>query len=159
MRIRPIGVSIFAALFAVNVVFYLVLAALAALNRGALTAVLHALSPSGVGPEAVHAAMGRLLPFYYAAMSAVTAVFALGFWRMWNWTRIAVLAMTAISFVFLVAEMPLLFSAPTSGAIALTIVRVALCALVAWYLLSRPVREAYGRAGRNGLVAEARRAR
>ena len=149
MRIRPIGITIFAALFAINIAFYVVLATLAVFNRSALIGLLHALSPSGVGPAPLHTAMGRLLPVYYAAMAAVTGAFAMGFWRLWNWTRIVVLAMIAISLVLMVKEVPLLVTAPTPGAIALTLVRVALSLLVGWYLFSRPVRHAFRHAQEN----------
>lgn len=153
MRTRPIGLTIFAVLFAVNVAFYMVLATLAVFNRNALIALLHALSPSGVGPELLHTAMGHLLPVYYAAMAAVTGALAMGFWRLWNWTRIVVLAMIAISLVLMVKEVPLLVAAPTPGAIALFLVRVALCLLVGGYLFSRPVRHAFRHAQEKGSVA------
>ena len=153
MRIRPIGITIFAALFAINIAFYVVLATLAVFNRSALIGLLHALSPSGVGPAPLHTAMGRLLPVYYAAMAAVTGALAMGFWRLWNWTRIVVLAMIAISLVLMVKEVPLLVTAPTPGAIALTLVRVVLSLLVGWYLFSRPVRHAFRHAQEKGSAA------
>ena len=83
--------------FALGAVFMLVLAALALFRPEALTAVLRGLSPSGAGPEAMHSAMGRLLPFYYAAMAAAQGVLAAGFWKLWNWARIVVLVMIALS--------------------------------------------------------------
>ncbi len=153
MRTRPIGITIFAVLFAVNAAFYVVLATVAVFNRSALIALLHALSPSGAGPEPLYTAMGRLLPLYYVAMVIVTTALAMGFWRLWNWTRIVVLAMIAISLVLMVKEVPLLVAAPTPGAIALTLVRVALCLLVGWYLFSRPVRHAFRHAQEKGSVA------
>jgi len=67
MRVRPIGVTILALLLALNPVVYVALAALAVFNHGTLVAVLHALSPSGAGPETMHTAMGRIQPFYYSA--------------------------------------------------------------------------------------------
>jgi catechol 2,3-dioxygenase-like lactoylglutathione lyase family enzyme len=44
-----------------------------------------------------------------------------------------------------VAGVRLLFEAPTAGAISLTLVRVALSVLWLWYLLRRPVRDAFHR--------------
>ena len=52
-------------------------AALAILNRDALRSVLRALSPSGMGPEAAHMAMGRLLSLYYVLMSGLTVTLAI----------------------------------------------------------------------------------
>lgn len=143
MKRRPIGVTIFALLFALNLVSYAVLAALAAFNHAALVAVLHALSPSGAGPEAIHTAMGRIQPFYYAAMAVVTGALAVGFWRLHNWARIVVLGMIELSLVLMVSEVRPLLTASTPGAIVLTIVRVAISVLCLWYLFRRSVRDAF----------------
>lgn len=143
MRPRPIGITIMAVLFAMNSAFYLMLVVLAVFNRHALQAVLHTLSPSGAGPEPVHTTMGRLLPLYYMLMAGVTTGLAIGFWKLWNWARIVVLAMTAVSLVFMASKVGLLLSAPTTAAIALTALRLGLCVLVGWYLLYRPVRDAF----------------
>ncbi len=145
MKARPIGVTIFAGLFALNVVFYVVLAVLAAFNHSALVAVLHALSPSGAGPEAIHTAMGHFQPFYYAAMAVITGALAVGFWRLRNWARIIVLGMIELSLLLMVAEIRPLLTTLTAGAIALTLVRVALSVLGLWYFFRRPVRNAFRR--------------
>jgi hypothetical protein len=145
MRVRPIGVTIFALLFALNLVSYAVLAALAVFNHAALVAVLHALSPSGAGPEAIHTAMGRIQPFYYAAMAVVTGALAVGFWRLRNWARIVVLGMIELSLVLMVTEVRPLLTAPTARAIVLTLVRIAVSVLCLWYLFRRPVRGAFRR--------------
>ncbi len=92
-RSRPWGILLLAALCVVQVAVYLVLAVLAVFSRPALDAVLHALSPSGAGPEAIHNAMGRALPFYYAVMAVVSALMAVAFWRLWNWVRLLTLGM------------------------------------------------------------------
>ncbi len=65
MNRRPVGITIGAILFAANAAYCVGFAALAILNRDALHSVLRALSPSGIGPEGAHMAMGRLLPMYY----------------------------------------------------------------------------------------------
>lgn len=145
MKARPIGVTIFASLFALNLVFYLVLAALAAFNHAALVAVLHALSPSRAGPEVVHTAMGHFQPFYYSAMAVITGALAVGFWRLHNWARIVVLGMIELSLLLMVAQIRPLLTAPTAGAIVLTLVRLALSVWVLWYLFRRPVRNAFRR--------------
>jgi hypothetical protein len=140
---RPMGVTIFALLFALNLVCYVVLAALAAFNHAALAAVLHALSPSGAGPEAVHTAMGRIQPFYYGVMAVVTGALAAGFWRLQNWARIVVLGMIELSLVLIVAQVRPLLTALTAGAIFLTLVRVAVSLLCLWYLFRPSVRDAF----------------
>jgi len=143
MRVRPIGITILALLFGVNVAVYVVFAALAIFNHGALVAVLHVLSPSGAGPETIHGSMGRVQPLYYSAMAVLTGAMAVGFWRMHNWARIVMLALIALSLILMVTEVQPLLAAPIAGAIVLTLVRVALSVFWIWYLLRRPVRDAF----------------
>ena len=145
MRTRPIGITILALLFGVNVVAYVVLAALAVFDHSALVAVLHALSPSGAGPETIHSSMGRLQPLYYSAMAVLTGAMGVGFWRLRNWARIVLLGMIALSLVLGLGQVRPLMAAPTPGAIVLTLVRMALSVLGVWYLLRRPVRDAFRR--------------
>jgi len=61
MSRRPLGITIGAILFAANAAHYVGFATLAILSRDGLRSLLRALSPSGMGPEAAHMAMGRLL--------------------------------------------------------------------------------------------------
>jgi len=145
MRTRPIGVTILAVLFAVNVATYAALAVLALFSRETLAAVLHALSPSGAGPEAMHTAMGQLRPLYYTAMAVLTGAMAVGFWRLRNWARIVMLAMIVFSLLLMLAEIRPLLAAPTAGAIGLTLVRIGLSVFGVWYLLRRSVRDAFRR--------------
>ena len=140
---RPLGITILALLSGVGVAQYAVLAALAVFDRTALDGLLRALSPSGTGPESLHSAMGRWLPFYYLAMTGLSGAMALGFWRLWNWVRLVILAMIAISLVLMIGELPGLFAEPSAKAFGLTALRVGLSALWVWYLLRRPVREAF----------------
>jgi len=143
MKTRPIGVTIFALLFGLNLVFYMVLAALAAFNHSTLVAILHTLSPSGAGPEAIHTGMGRIQPVYYSVMAVLTGALAVGFWRLHNWARLVVLGMIELSLLLMVSQIRPLLTAPTAGAIVLTLARIAVSVLCLWYLFRRPVREAF----------------
>jgi len=145
MKARPIGISIAALLFALNVAAYLTFALLAVFNHGALVAILHMLSPSGAGPEAIHRSMGRVQPLYYSAMAVLTGAMAVGFWKLQNWARIVMLALIALSLVLMTTEMRSLLAAPTAAAITLTLVRIALSVFWLWYLLRRPVRDVFRR--------------
>ena len=145
MKTRPVGITILAALMGLNTAFYVVLVVLATFNRGALMALLHALSPSGAGPEAIHTSMGDLLPLYYGIMAGVTAALVMGFWKLWNWARIFVIGMIALSLVLMVGEVRPLLDAPTAGAVSLTLVRIAISVLCLWYLLHRPIHNAFQR--------------
>ena len=153
MKARPKGITILAVLLALNVALFVALAALAIFSRTSLMAFLHALSPSGAGPEAIHTAMGGLLPLYYGVMAGVTAALALGFWRLWNWARIVMLGIIVLSLVLMVTEVRPLLNEPTAGAIILTLVRVALSVLWVWYLLCRPVRDAFHQSRDKGAAA------
>jgi hypothetical protein len=143
MKARPIGITILAFLFALNVAVYVVFAVLAVFNHGALVALLHALSPSGAGPESIHSSMGRGQPLYYSAMAILTCAMAVGFWKLQNWARIVMLALITLSLVLMTTELRPLLAAPTAGAIILTLVRIALSVVWLWYLLRRPVRDAF----------------
>jgi len=145
MRTRPIGVTILASLLALNPVVYVVLAGLAVFSHATLVAVLHALSPSGAGPEPIHTAMGRLQPLYYSVMAILSGALAVGFWRLRNWARIVVLGMIELSLVLMATEVRPLLTAPTARAIVLTLVRIAVSVLCLWYLFRRPVRKAFRR--------------
>ena len=153
MKARPKGITILAVLLALNVALFVALAALAIFSRTSLMAFLHALSPSGAGPEAIHTAMGGLLPLYYGVMAGVTATWALGFWRLWNWARIVMLGIIVLSLVLMLTEVRPLLNEPTAGAIILTLVRVALSVLWVWYLLCRPVRDAFHQSRDKGAAA------
>ena len=88
-------------------------------------------------------AMGRLLPLYYVLMSGLTVTLAIGFWKLWNWSRIVVLALLGLSLLSLIGEVRPLIAGPTTSAIALTVLRLGLIALVGWYLLRASVRDAF----------------
>jgi len=145
MKPRPIGISILALLFALNVAAYLFFALLAVFNHGALVAVLHMFSPSGAGPETIHRSMSRVQPLYYSAMAVLTGAMAVGFWKLQNWARIVMLALIALSLVLMTTEIRSLLAAPTAAAITLTLVRIALSVFWLWYLLRRPVRDVFRR--------------
>ncbi len=147
MRTRPIGVTILAVLLAANAGFYVVLVVVAFFNRDDLRSMLHTLSPSGMGPESIHLAMGGILPVYYALMAGATSVLATGFWKLWNWARVAVLTLIGLSMLAMAVEVRVLFAQPTLSAIAMTAFRLGLMAFCAWYLLCGPVRDAFRHPG------------
>jgi hypothetical protein len=76
-------------------------------------------------------------------MAGVTSALAMGFWRLRNWARLVTLGIIALSLALMVTEVRPLLSAPTAGAISLTVGRMALSVLWLWYLLHRPVRDAF----------------
>src|SRR5271169_5769812 len=139
----PLGITIGATLFAANAAYYVGFAALAILNRDGLRSVLRALSRSGMGAEAAPMAMGGLLALYYVLLAGLTVTLAIGFWKLWNWSRIVVLALLGLSLLSLIGEVRPLIAGPTTSAIGLTVLRLGLIALVGWYLLRASVRDAF----------------
>ncbi|MGA8873212.1 MAG: hypothetical protein WB460_18850 [Candidatus Acidiferrales bacterium] len=141
MRSRPVGITILSVLLLLNVAFYAVLAVLSIVNHDALAALLWAISPGGAGPAAVHLAMGRFELVYYGAMISCTGVLALGFWKLWNWTRIVILVLIGVNllgaavapFIIVRSLVPLLRVA----------VSVVISILIGWYLVSAKVRAAF----------------
>jgi hypothetical protein len=141
MRSRPVGITILSTLLSLNVAFYLVLAVLFVVNHDALVALLRAISPGGAGPAAVHLSMGRFEAFYYGAMILFTGALALGFWRVWNWARIAVLVLIGMNFIgAIIAPFVIVRSVVPIARVASS---VAISVLIAWYLLSAKVRVAF----------------
>ena len=141
---RPVGITILAVLSFVNVATYAVLLVLALLSPDTLSAVLKGLSPGGAGPE-VQLRMGRLLPVYYGFGMVGTTVIGVGFWKLWNWTRVVVLVLLGASCVALLVEAVTLVRSGSVPGMALWVVRFGLCAFFTWYLASASVRTAFGR--------------
>lgn len=143
MRSRPLGITAMSLLLFLNAAAFGVLTALSLVSPTLLNSVLHSVSPGGAGPEPFHRMLGPLLPIYYLLMTAVVAALGVGFWRLWNWTRIVVLAMNGVSAVLGLVEVANAIRSGSGAALALTAVRYALIVLVSWYLLSRTVRTAF----------------
>jgi hypothetical protein len=146
MSSRPLGITLLSILLLLNSAAYAALAILSVINMHALAAVLQALSPSGAGPADVHLAMGRFVTIYYAVLLLITGTLGMGFWKLWNWTRMVALAMIGVSLIAAAAE-TFSFLRGSSAASAVFLVRVAVSVLISvligWYLLSGKVRAAF----------------
>jgi hypothetical protein len=145
MKTRPLGITILSWLFGLNTVFYVAFVAMALFAPGTLVAIRHTLSPSGAGPEAIHAAMGRAQPFYYSLMAVLTGAMTVAFWRLRNWARIVMLALIALSLLLMTTEVRPLLAAPTAAAIGLTLARIGLSLFWVWYLFRPAVQAAFQR--------------
>jgi len=151
MSSRPVGITILSVLLFLNVAFYAVLAVLSIVNHDALAALLRAMSPAGAGPAAVHLAMGRFELPYYGAMILFTGALAVGFWKLWDWTRIAILVLIGINLLGVAVAPFIVVRNGTAGLAPL--VRIAssvlISLLVGWYLMSGKVRAAFREAATN----------
>ena len=145
MSSRPVGITIISVLLLLNVAFYVVLAVLSIVNHDALASLLWAISPGGAGPAAVHLSMGRFELVYYCAMILLTSALAMGFWKLWNWTRIVILVLIGINLIG-VAAAPLVMARggmASAAPLVRIVVSVLISLLVGWYLLSAKVRAAF----------------
>jgi hypothetical protein len=141
MSSRPLGVTILSVLLFLNVAFYMVLGVLFIVNHDALVALLRTISPGGAGPAAVHLSMGKFEPIYYGAMILFTGALALGFWKLWNWARIAALVLIGINLLgAAVAPFMIVLSVVPLVRVAVSVV---ISVLIGWYLLSAKVRAAF----------------
>jgi hypothetical protein len=147
MSSRPLGITILVILSFLNMAAYASLAVLSIVNRDALAEVLRAISPGGAGPAAVHLAMGKFLPVYYVALLLLVGALGLGFWKLWNWTRIVTLALIAVSLCGAAAQSLNIMQSGSSSAGAMFWVRIASSVLISvlfgWYLLTAKVRAAF----------------
>lgn len=143
MPARPLGITLLAWLFFVNSAFYALLAALMVVRPTALATILHALSPGGTGPETTHTAMGAWLPIYYVTGAGLCATVAAGLWRLRNWARLVVLALTVLAAITIPMAVIALMRSPNAGAAVLTLLRICLSAALIWYLLGATVRAAF----------------
>ncbi len=150
MRSRPIGVTFFAILLFGNAAFYAVLAVLSIVNHHALAALLSTISPGGAGPAIFHLSMGKFGPIYYLAMTFLTVAAGMGFWRLWEWTRISILVLIGINLVGAVFESIIAIRSGNGSLNAVPAARIVLSVLISllvgWYLLSPKVRAAFRRA-------------
>jgi hypothetical protein len=147
MRSRPLGITILAVLSFLNMALYAPLAGLSIVNRDALAAVLRAMSPGGAGPAAVQLTMGKFLPVYYVAFLLLIGALGLGFWKLWNWTRLVALMLIAVSLCGAAAQVFDMIQSGTAPAGAAFWLRIAssvlISVLIGWYLLTAKVREAF----------------
>jgi hypothetical protein len=155
MKSRPLGIAALSLLLFLNAAFYGFLAVLSLVDFGALTSVLRALSPGGVGPAEMHLALGKFLTVYYGVFALFTWTLAWGFWRLRNWTRLVALALMGLSLAFLPIELLRPTRSLNGVTIASALVRVGVTVMLGYYLLSAKVREAFHRsASRSAHPAE-----
>ena len=143
MRTRPLGITILSLLSFLNVAVYATLATLSIVNPRALSALLRGLSPGGSGPADLHFRMGSFLPLFYILAGVAIGFVALGFWKLWNWARLAMLALIGLSLVGLVTVEAKGIPSGGAAALGLFVLRLGLCLLIGWYLLSRKVHAAF----------------
>jgi hypothetical protein len=144
LRERPLGVTILALFFWLNAVVYGALGMLALISPALVAALLETITPGpGQGPAWL-TRVGDALPLYFLLMTGATALLGHGLWTVRNWARIATVTLAGLSLIAVLAG--LVKSASSLGAVGLSLaaLRVGIAALVAGYLSSRGIRDAFG---------------
>lgn len=143
MKPRPVGIVLFAILYLLNAAFYIYLVVLGIFTRGKLAAFLNSsTSPAGAGPSALlH--LGNFLPFYFAAMAAITTVLAFGMWRLKNWARIVTMLLVGISLLDAAFMLFKTFARFVAADFARLLVATMIGIVVLWYLNRKTVRASF----------------
>jgi len=140
---RPFGVSVMSVLYFVSVGSYAVLLFLAIAAPGTLRSLFSALSPQGSGPAATLAKLGSILPIYFFVMAAIVALLGYGMWTLRNWARLITSMVVAVSLIFVVISLVPILGHLNLSTLLLSLLRIALCLLVLWYLWTPSVRAAF----------------
>jgi hypothetical protein len=143
MKSRPAGIVLFAILYLVNAAFYGYLIVLGFFARDKLAAFLNSsTSPAGVGPSGL-LSLGKLLPFYFVAMAAVTLALALGMWRLKNWARIVTMLLVGISLLDAAYMLIKTFAHFVAADFVRLLGATAIGIVVLWYLNRKAVRASF----------------
>ena len=135
--------SVMSVLCFVSVGSYTVLLFLAIAAPGTLHTLLSALSPQGSGPAATLPKLGPMLPIYFFVMAAFVALLGYGMWTLRNWARLVISIITAVSLVFIIVSLVPILKHLNPATFLLSLLRIALCLLVLWYLWTPGVRAAF----------------
>lgn len=145
MRPRPLGVTILAALLFFNVATYVVLIVMSIKYLDQLRALLEGMTSGGSAGPAPLLKLGAMLPVYFLGMAIVAGLMGRGLLQLKNWARLVLLALAALTIIATVVETVRGISGMTASAFVFTLLRLGIVVLVAWYLNSAKVREAFGR--------------
>lgn len=136
---RPVGVTIIAILDFLGAFFLVIAGLFLILGLGALGAARgHAggmIALAGLG------AVGAAFMFVFAAVAAFVGY---GLIKLQNWARIVTIVLAGLGLVFAIPSLLFLVVRFHPFAIMSLFIRVAINALILWYMLQRPVKEAFG---------------
>ncbi|MGB0037095.1 MAG: hypothetical protein WBP79_16635 [Candidatus Acidiferrales bacterium] len=145
MRPRPLGVTVLSALLFFNVATYVVLIVMSIRYPSQLRVLLEGMAPGGGAGPAPLLKLGAMLPVYFLGMAIVAGLMGRGLLQLKNWARLVLLALAALTIIATVVETVRGTSGMTASTLVLTLLRLGIVVLVAWYLNSAKVREAFGR--------------
>lgn len=135
---RPVGVTVIAVLDFVGAFFLVIAGLFLMLGLGAIGAASG--KAGGMLALAGLGAVGAVIMFVFAALVAVVGY---GLIKLQNWARIVTIVITGLGLVLAIPSLLFLIVKFHPFAIMALLMRVAINALILWYMLQRHVKEAF----------------
>jgi len=141
---RPGGVTVIAILDFIGAALCLLMGILSVVGAGA--GVLGAMGQGGQGAAAAGGIMamiaGALTVFAFVG-AAIAALLGFGLWKLKNWARIITIVFAVIGVLFQLFGLVGILAHFNVFALIVTLVPLAINALIAWYLLQKDVAAAF----------------
>ncbi|HZR28949.1 MAG TPA: hypothetical protein VFA71_09220 [Terriglobales bacterium] len=141
---RPVGVTVIAILQFLGAAFLILAGIGFILGGGIIGSLLSQNSQlSGAGLTGIMAGLGAVFAVVLFVFAAIAAILGWGMWQLKNWARIVTLVLAGIGIVF--GGLGLLFSLLHFHVITIVFIgiRLAINALIIWYLLQPDVKAAF----------------
>jgi hypothetical protein len=135
---RPVGVTVIAVLDFVGAFFMVMIGLFLIFGMGLIGAASN--RPGGMVMFAGLGAFGAVVMFIFAAIAVAVGY---GLINLQNWARIVTIVLAGIGLVFAVPSLLFLVVRFHPFAIMSLLVRVAINALILWYMLQRQVKQAF----------------
>jgi hypothetical protein len=140
---RPVGVTILAVLYFLGAVCGL-LAGIGMILGGGFMATLISQQAQGAGVGAGFlAGLGAVLGVVILVFAALDVLLGWGLWKLKNWARIVTIVLAAIGIAGALFGLLGAFLHFGMFLLVLTLVRLAICGLILWYMLQPHVSAAF----------------
>jgi hypothetical protein len=140
---RPVGVTILAVLYFLGAVGCLLAGILMIVGGGFMaTLISQQTQASGVGAGFL-AGLGAVLGVVIFIFAALYVLLGWGLWKLKNWARIVTIVLAALGIAGALLGLAGAFLHFGMFLLVLTLVRLAICGLILWYLLQPNVSAAF----------------
>ncbi len=146
---RPVGVTVLAILDFIGAALCLLTGILSVVGAGA--GILGAMGQGGQGAAAaggIMAAVAASITVFAFVGAAIAALLGWGLWKLKNWARLITIVFAVIGVLLELFALIGVFAHFNVVALIITLVPLAIYALVAWYLLRKDVAAAFQGAAR-----------
>ena len=137
---RPTGVTIIAILSFLGAAACVMLG-LFSFVGGAFVAQILANTP---GMSALGGSLVAAIGVVFLLIGALYAITGYGLWALKNWGRVIMIVLMALGLVFGLLGLVAVFSNFTAAMVVGQVIRLAICALILWYLFQPNVKQAFG---------------